>query len=779
MSEGDLPDKGTTWLSQLQRIEAACARFGAAWEAGQHPAIEAALAEVPPADRATLLRELLTLELDYRGRTGEAPTLEEYQARFAEYAELVAVVFREHTAPPAPPPGGPSVPAEGVEPVDGEDTQSPAVPAPSAGPADRPDLVADTLEEGPGEGGGAPDDDPRRQAYTFLSPPQGPDELGRLGTYRVLEALGSGGMGTVFKAEDPHLRRFVALKVMKPALAADEKARELVLREARAAAALEHDHVIPIHQVGEERGLPFLTMPLLKGETLRDRLKRAGRPPLDEVLRIGREVAEGLAAAHRHGMTHRDIKPANIWLETREGKPGGPSPGYRVRLLDFGLARLAGDGPHLTPSGAVLGTPAYMAPEQVRSARAADARSDLFSLGCVLYQLCTGRRPFDGPTALAVLRAVTRHQPPAPREVHADLPPALSDLVMKLLAKEPSRRCQSAGEVVEALTALERGGAAPGRPAGAPAPPRRRRPPVVAAAAALCAILGVALAGAVILITTGKGQLVIETDDPTVEVVVKRDGATIIDHTARRQLDLKVGDYEIDLAEAKEGLRLSTKKFTITRNGTTAVKVTLGNAPGEARDDAHQCPRHEIGPGAGGHVPDGIARRRGRAGPSRGAPACRPHHPAVLPRRSRGDGRPVPGLRPGVGLPHRRREAGHGLLPPPPQPQLSGGGRLHLAAPGLGPGGRLPRRVRELERRRGVLPVAEPEGGEDLPAADGGGVGVRVPGRQGHAVQPRRAAVVAAGEHQRHPARWRGGGRAVPGAAGGGRLVRGQRLRRV
>src|SRR5262249_41050813 len=153
------------------------------------------------------------------------------------------------------------------------------------------------------------------ETYDFLAPPKGPDELGWLGPYRVLKVLGSGAMGVVFQAEDPHLQRQVALKAMLPAMAASESARKRFLREAQPAAALEHDHIVSIYQVGEDRGIPFMAMQFLKGEPLDERLKREKCLPVQETLRIGREVAEGLDAAHQRGLIHRDIKPANLWLE--------------------------------------------------------------------------------------------------------------------------------------------------------------------------------------------------------------------------------------------------------------------------------------------------------------------------------------------------------------------------------------------------------------------------------------------------------------------------------
>src|SRR5262249_28472008 len=155
----------------------------------------------------------------------------------------------------------------------------------------------------------------------FLAPAQAADEIGRLGPYRVLKVLGAGGMGVVFQAEDPLLKRKVALKAMLPSLAASESARQRFLREAQTAAAIEHDHIVHIYQVGEDRGIPFIAMQFLKGEALDDRLKRKKSLSLKEVVRIGREAALGLAAAHNHGLVHRDIKPANLWLE-ESGEPG-------------------------------------------------------------------------------------------------------------------------------------------------------------------------------------------------------------------------------------------------------------------------------------------------------------------------------------------------------------------------------------------------------------------------------------------------------------------------
>jgi serine/threonine protein kinase/class 3 adenylate cyclase len=287
----------------------------------------------------------------------------------------------------------------------------------------------------------------------FLAPPQEPGELGRLGPYRILKVLGAGGMGMVFQAEDPRLRRLVALKVMRPEIAVSLTARQRFLREARATAALSHDHIVGIYEVDQTGDVPFLAMQLLRGETLEDRLRRDTTLPPAEVVRIGRETAEGLAAAHARGLIHRDIKPSNIWLEEERG---------RVKILDFGLARAVTPDDSLTATGMVMGTPGYMSPEQALG-RPLDARSDLFSLGCVLYRMGTGQPPFahsHGPASVGR----TPDNPTPPRQLNPELPPALAELVMALLAADPADRPPSARAVVAALArlpTLQPGGATP------------------------------------------------------------------------------------------------------------------------------------------------------------------------------------------------------------------------------------------------------------------------------------------------------------------------------
>jgi tRNA A-37 threonylcarbamoyl transferase component Bud32/DNA-directed RNA polymerase subunit RPC12/RpoP len=213
-------------------------------------------------------------------------------------------------------------------------------------PLSRPDAAQDARKPNAGRDARLTD---------FLAPPQADDELGRLGKYLILTILGHGGMGVVFKAKDPKLNRSVAIKAMRPTLAGSVSAGKRFLREAQAMAAVEHDHIVRIYQVDEERGVPFLAMEFLKGETLDDRLKRDGELSAPEAVRVGREIAEALAAAHATGLIHRDVKPANVWLE---------SPRNRVKILDFGLARAASQEAGLAQEGAIISTPAYTAPEE-------------------------------------------------------------------------------------------------------------------------------------------------------------------------------------------------------------------------------------------------------------------------------------------------------------------------------------------------------------------------------------------------------------------------------
>ena len=367
-----------------------------------------------------------------------------------------------------------------------------------------------------------------------LAPPQQPDEIGRLGGYRILKELGRGGMGVVYQAEDVKLKRLVALKAMLPNLAADAVARQRFLREAQAMAAVRHDHVVTIFQVDEVNGVPFLAMEFLQGMPLDKWLKEGRKPTAAQVLRLGREIADGLAAAHERGLIHRDVKPGNVWLDS--------SHKGRVKILDFGLARAGQEDVHLTRSGAIVGTPAYMAPEQARGEKV-DPRSDLFSLGCVLYKLCTGAMPFAGDTTMSLLMALALDHPKPVREINPDVPEELSDLVMKLLEKDPARRPQSAREAAQALQALERatGRQQDGQDRDGRRPPNRRRgrrprPGQVAGSPGCWRLAGglIAVATGLIRIQTPQGDYVIDTDDPDFWLPGGKGGRPLADRKSRR-----------------------------------------------------------------------------------------------------------------------------------------------------------------------------------------------------------------------------------------------------
>jgi WD40 repeat protein/tRNA A-37 threonylcarbamoyl transferase component Bud32 len=340
-----------------------------------------------------------------------------------------------------------------AETVSGEHTLASISPDPATESHLGKQAVASQPWSAPEAAGAAPE--MTQEFLTFLAAPEGPGELGQLGGYRVLTMLGSGGMGLVFRAEDIRLKRAVALKVMRPELTTRADFNARFQREAQAAAAVKHDHIATVYQVGEDRGTSFLAMELLEGESLAARLNREGQLPVAEVLRIGHQAACGLAAAHDKGLIHRDIKPANLWLEgepgvTAHGEPGASVTGGRVKILDFGLAKLAGAEAQATQSGRVMGTPSYMAPEQARGEKT-DARTDLFSLGCVLYRAATGQVPFKGEEALSVMWSLANERPASARAVNSQVPTALSDLIDRLLSKDPAGRPGSARAVAADL----------------------------------------------------------------------------------------------------------------------------------------------------------------------------------------------------------------------------------------------------------------------------------------------------------------------------------------
>ncbi len=406
----------------------------------------------------------------------------------------------------------------------------------------------------------AADRDASSQSDTCLvSPP-----LLEHARYRVIGLLGQGGMGCVYKAEHRLMERPVALKVINQSLVNRPGLIERFRREVKAAARLTHPHIVTAYDAEQVADTHFLVMEFVEGTSLDRLIRDRGPLPVAEACDYAAQAAQGLQYAFEHGMVHRDIKPHNL-MRTPEGQ---------VKVLDFGLAHfvseVAPDNP-MTELGTVMGTPDYIAPEQARDAHAADIRADIYSLGCTLYHLLAGSPPFPEGTFVQKLAAHLERAPKPLSEVRTDVPPALAQVLDRMMAKDPARRYQTPAEVVDALTGFTRLSPVPA------VRPRRRWP--LMAAAVLLAALGLAayqFGPAVYRFATNRGQVVIETDDPDVQVTVKQNGELIeiLDTKTNRKINLKAGIYQIELSEGKDGLKLSTSQFTLERGGRQIVRVS-------------------------------------------------------------------------------------------------------------------------------------------------------------------------------------------------------------
>jgi tetratricopeptide (TPR) repeat protein len=387
----------------------------------------------------------------------------------------------------------------------------------------------------------------------------------RLGRYEVLGLLGAGGMGQVYRARDTRLERTVALKVLPVEFASEPIRRARFDREARAISALEHPHICTLYDVGEEGGRAYLVMEHLEGGTLAARLWK-GPLPLAQVLEVGTQIADALATAHQHGIVHRDLKPGNVML-TKTG----------VKLLDFGLARLTGQGEHpvveeltsasteadlLTGQGNILGTVPYMAPEQLEG-RPADARTDIWALGVVLYEMLTGRRPFEGGSAATLIVAILQQEPPSLASLEPLAPPALEHVVGRCLAKDPDARWQTARDVASELGWISRGRTAAPAPAPSTVTPARRRrrawahravPALLLAAAAVTGVWW--WHGRGLKPTLDPKQIAVavfenRTGDPSLELL----GRTTADHISEGLA--RIQGVQVVPAEARAGLAVS------------------------------------------------------------------------------------------------------------------------------------------------------------------------------------------------------------------------------
>lgn len=397
-----------------------------------------------------------------------------------------------------------------------------------------------------------------------------PDGLGQIGIYRVLSHLAIGGMGIVLLAIDTQLQRKVALKIMRPHLADRNDAKTRFIREAQAMASLRHNHIATIHHVGEIRGVPFLAMELLQGESLDCRIARHIPFMIDDIIVVGLQVADALRAAHSAGLIHRDIKPSNIWIE--ETSPEGRI--EKVKLLDFGLVHASYSDQALTHEGALVGTPGYIAPEQAEGLLI-DARSDLFSLGCVLYQMATGQSPFLKANAVSSLHALVHTNPPPVKDYNPDVPAALGNVIDQLIEKSPVSRPASADAVYDILhnmnhhvleSKIRRHDNHASRIAFH-----------VLLATILIAVLGVLIS---ISLSPSKGTLIVETDQEAIEAEVKQDdqvyGKLTISPRSQRELQLPPGKYQVEIRWPNTTLPGRVESIIVPREGERTARLEVG-----------------------------------------------------------------------------------------------------------------------------------------------------------------------------------------------------------
>jgi serine/threonine-protein kinase len=408
MGPGSCDESSSDSLSQARRADRNCIRFEAAWKTGSRPKINEFLVDIPPAEWPDLLRELLILDLQYRRKLGESPTLEDYRAQYpALDFDPLADLFTTASQPM------PTSLTGATERFTSSDSQTPNGKLP-------------------------------RIRY--------------MGDYELLEEIARGGMGVVFKARQISLNRIVAVKMILAGLLATKADHERFHSEAQAAALLDHPNILPVFEVGEHEGQHYFSMGYVDGQSLATRLAEGPLPP-KEAAELVAMVAEAVEYAHRQGVIHRDIKPSNILIDSK-GRP---------RVTDFGLAKRVGApgtpgrGSELTATGQVLGTPSYMAPEQAAGQiNAVGPAADVYSLGALLYAALAGRPPFQAATSLETLQQVLEREPVALRQLNPGVPRDLETIVLKCLEKAVPRRYATAQALVEDLRRYLEGRPLPG-----------------------------------------------------------------------------------------------------------------------------------------------------------------------------------------------------------------------------------------------------------------------------------------------------------------------------
>ncbi len=540
-------------VAELHQLDALCDRFEQALALDAETRIEDFVADVPESQQRLLVLELAQLQVERRHARGQVPTAEEYARRFPQWAEdlrsLVIQTIEDFDRAAAV-----AAETETVHQSSLSDTWTGKI-APRESWADewRESTSGRPLADFPADG--------------------------VLGHYQLQCVIGRGGMGVVVRAHDTRLGRDVALKVLSCDLSHDANAHKRFLREAQAVAGIQHENVVRIFGVEEIDGIPFLAMELVDGITLEEYLRGRDKPSAAEVVSISCQIALGLVAAHKQGLVHRDIKPANILLEKIDDQESGVRPlsTWHVKITDFGLARVAATS-QLTSPGVIAGTPQYMSPEQA-SGRELDVRSDLFSLGSVMYAMCAGQAAFSAESAVAILRQVADVPAPSLSEISPETPGWLVAVIEKLMSKSPDNRFQTASEVAEVLARHEhdlQNGIAPSTSAA----PRLIRKRLFAVALLMIALVGLGIAQIVFRVETPHGTLIIKTDDPDVQISVKSGGTEVALFFPRqkKEISLKVGEYTIELVKGKNGLKLSTNKFEI-QSGQDQRTVTVEFEP--------------------------------------------------------------------------------------------------------------------------------------------------------------------------------------------------------
>ena len=406
----------------------------------------------------------------------------------------------------------------------------------------------------------------------LLGPTDDPHMLGRIGAYEIVSVIGRGGMGVVFKAFDGALDRFVAIKMLLPHLAASGAARKRFAREGRAAAAVIDDNVMPVYNVDQWQGNPYLVTQYSRGVPLQQRIKDQGPLEVNEILRIAIQTAKGLDAAHAQGLVHRDIKPSNILLDGSV---------ERAMLTDFGLARAVDDA-SITLTGTITGTPQYMSPEQA-CGESVDARSDLFGLGCVMYAMCTGRPPFRADNSYAILRLIADEEPRPIQEINSDIPSWLSTIISRLMSKRPEDRYADAAEVAELCeaclahvqlpTAVTLPDALARSVSDRDGSPSWRKWLAIASL-----VLLLVFAGGLFAIEFNKGKLVIECASDNVPIRIMQGGVEVEKLTVSKEgatIKIAAGKYLVEVDGDSDNVIIEGNSVSLGRGEVELVKIRL------------------------------------------------------------------------------------------------------------------------------------------------------------------------------------------------------------